>query len=108
MVAQGLFEVVVLANNADFFRLDDDGIDDGSEPCLARLDRPVGEPLGKRSYELFDDGGVEYRLRGKAGLKAFECGLGQVSSAAKIAEPILQRELGGVENATLNAAIEVA
>ena len=76
MVAQGLFEVVVLANNADFFRLDDDDVDDGSEPCLAGLDRPVGEPLGQSSDELLDDGGVKYRLRGKAGLKAFERGLG--------------------------------
>jgi len=42
VASQVLVEVVVFSDDADFLRLDDDGVDDGVEPCFAGFDRTVG------------------------------------------------------------------
>jgi hypothetical protein len=62
VASQVILEVVISADNADFSGLDDDGIDDGAEPCLAGFDFAIGQPPDQFLGELLDDRTVDGRL----------------------------------------------
>lgn len=79
MASQVALEVVIPADNADFSGLDDDGVDNSTEPGLTAFDSSVGKALDKGQAECIQHLCIEHGLLDQMGFGALECGLGEIT-----------------------------
>lgn len=87
---QVVLEIVISADDADFFGLDDDRVDDGAEPCLAGFDFAIGQPPGELLGELLDGRTVYGGLFRECGLGAVKRGLSLIAVCAQLLHPCLE------------------